>query len=40
MACIAEDAVYELHISGDVLPFGGVTAGKANIEATLGQGPH
>jgi ketosteroid isomerase-like protein len=35
LAFIAEDAVYELHISGDVLPFGGVTAGRANIATTL-----
>ncbi len=35
MAFIGEDAVYELHISNELLPFGGVTAGKANIEATL-----
>jgi ketosteroid isomerase-like protein len=37
LAFIAEDAVYELHISGDVLPFGGVTAGRANIAAALHQ---
>lgn len=32
---IADDAVYELHISKDLLPFGGVTEGRANIEAVL-----
>ena len=28
---IAEDAVYALYISGDVLPFAGETAGRDNI---------
>ncbi len=32
---IAEDAVYVLHISNEVLPFAGETVGKANIEAAL-----
>lgn len=32
---VAEHAIYELHISGDVLPFGGVTAGRDNIAAVL-----
>ena len=37
MRFIAEDCVYALHISNEVLPFGGVTAGRANIEAVLRQ---
>jgi ketosteroid isomerase-like protein len=37
MACVAEDAVYELHISGEALPHGGETAGRAAIEAVLRQ---
>jgi ketosteroid isomerase-like protein len=35
LSFIAEDAVYELHISSDLLAFGGVTAGRANIAAAL-----
>lgn len=35
MARIADDAVYELHVSDEVLPFGGTTAGRDAIEATL-----
>lgn len=34
---VAEDCVYALYISNEVLPVGGVTAGRANIEATLRQ---
>ncbi len=37
MRFIAEDCVYALHISNEVLPFGGVTAGRANIEVVLRQ---
>jgi ketosteroid isomerase-like protein len=32
---IAEDAVYALHISNEVLPFGGETVGRPAIEAAL-----
>lgn len=32
---IADDAVYALYISREVLPFGGETVGLANIERTL-----
>ena len=32
---IAEDAVYALYISGDVLPFAGETAGRDNIAVAL-----
>lgn len=32
---IAEDAVYSLHISNEVLPFGGETVGRPAIEAAL-----
>lgn len=32
---IAEHAVYALYISGDVLPFAGVTAGRDNIAVAL-----
>ena len=32
---IADDCVYALYISNDVLPFAGETVGKANIEAAL-----
>ena len=32
---VAEHAVYTLYISGDVLPFGGETAGRDNIAAVL-----
>ncbi len=35
LAFVAEDAVYELHISDQVLPFGGASVGRAAIEATL-----
>jgi ketosteroid isomerase-like protein len=31
----ADDAEYELHISPDVLPYGGTAIGRAAIEATL-----
>lgn len=34
---LAEDAVYALHISEDLLPFGGETVGRANIEAAFRQ---
>jgi ketosteroid isomerase-like protein len=37
MAYVAEDAVYTLHLSGDVVPHGGETAGRAAIEAVLRQ---
>ncbi len=37
VALLADDAVYELHISNEVLPFGGETAGRTNIEAVLRQ---
>lgn len=37
MAYVADDAVYELHISGEALPHGGMTAGRAPIEAVLRQ---
>lgn len=37
MGFIAEDAVYALYISRDVVPFGGETVGRANIEAALRQ---
>jgi ketosteroid isomerase-like protein len=32
---VAEDAAYELHISNEVLPFGGQTIGRDAIAATL-----
>lgn len=34
---IGENCIYELHVSGDALPFGGVTAGRENIAAVLRQ---
>jgi ketosteroid isomerase-like protein len=34
---IAEDCVYALHISKDLLPHGGETVGRANIAAALRQ---
>ena len=34
---IAEDCVYELHISDEALAFGGVTAGREKIAAVLRQ---
>ncbi len=37
MQYIAEDAVYALHISEDLLPFGGETVGRANIELAFRQ---
>lgn len=37
MALVAEDAEYALHLSNDILPFGGVTTGRAAIEATIRQ---
>ena len=35
MACVAEDAVYALYISGELLPTGGETVGRDNIQAAL-----
>jgi len=35
LAFVADDAVYELHISSEVLPFGGQAVGRAAIEATF-----
>jgi ketosteroid isomerase-like protein len=35
MQLVAEHAVYRLHISEDLLPIGGETVGRANIEAGL-----
>ncbi len=35
LAYVADDAVYELHVSKEVLPFGGPTAGRSAIAATL-----
>ena len=35
MLLVAEDAVYVLYISGDVLPFAGETVGRDNIAAAL-----
>jgi ketosteroid isomerase-like protein len=35
LAHVAEDSVYELHISGEVLPFGGETVGRDNIAGVL-----
>ncbi|MFA5899136.1 MAG: nuclear transport factor 2 family protein [Hyphomicrobium sp.] len=35
MTFVSEDAVYNLHISGDLLPTGGQTVGRVNIEAAL-----
>ncbi len=35
IAVVAEDAVYALHLSDDLLPTGGETVGRANIEAAL-----
>ena len=37
IALVAEHAVYALYISGDLLPFAGETAGRANIEGALRQ---
>jgi ketosteroid isomerase-like protein len=34
---VAEDCVYELHISGEALPHGGETAGREKITAVLRQ---
>jgi ketosteroid isomerase-like protein len=35
MSVVAEDAVYELHISNEVLPLGGETRGRAAITKAL-----
>lgn len=35
LALFAEDAVYELHISADVLPFGGQSVGRTAIGETM-----
>ena len=35
LALIADDAEYELHISEDVLPYGGTAVGRAAIETKL-----
>jgi len=35
ISCVAEDAVYALHISGEALPHGGETLGRAKIGAAL-----
>jgi uncharacterized protein len=35
LAFVAENAVYELHVSNDVLPFGGEAVGRAAIEAAF-----
>lgn len=35
LAFIADDAEYELHVSEDVLPFGGASVGRTTIAATL-----
>jgi hypothetical protein len=35
MARVADDAVYELHVSDEALPFGGTSEGREAIEATL-----
>lgn len=35
MSVVSEDAAYELHISNEVLPLGGETRGRANIEKAL-----
>jgi ketosteroid isomerase-like protein len=35
IAYFADDAVYAVHVSSDVLPDGGETAGRANIAAKL-----
>lgn len=37
MRFIAEDSVYALCISNEVLPFGGETVGRSNIEVALRQ---
>lgn len=37
MRWVAEDSVYALYISGELLPAGGETVGRANIEAVLRQ---
>lgn len=37
MLWVAKDCVYALYISGELLPYGGETAGRANIEAVLRQ---
>ncbi len=37
MLWVAENCVYALYISGELLPYGGETAGRANIEAVLRQ---
>ncbi len=35
MDLVADDAVYKLHVSEDLLPVGGETVGRVNIEAGL-----
>jgi ketosteroid isomerase-like protein len=35
LAFVAEDAVYELHVSNDALPFGGQTMGRVAIKETM-----
>lgn len=35
IAYVADDAVYALHLSDDLVPTGGETIGRANIEAAL-----
>ncbi len=35
LAFVADDVVYELHVSNELLPFGGQTEGRDAIEATL-----
>ena len=37
MSYVAENCVYALYISGDVLPHGGETVGRDNIAAALRQ---
>ncbi|KAB2941190.1 MAG: nuclear transport factor 2 family protein [Hyphomicrobium sp.] len=37
MRLVADHAVYALYISGDLLPIGGETVGRVNIEAGLRQ---
>ncbi len=35
LALVADDAVYELHVSKEVLPFGGETVGRVGIAAVV-----
>jgi len=37
LALVADEAVYTLHLSDDLMPIGGETVGRANIEAALRQ---